>query len=57
MMANNVTYRTKCMPKFDVYQNTLEYLISPNIHLKHKTFDERVAFLINLVSGLEMPPY
>ena len=49
MMADNVTYRTKCMPKFDAYQRTLEYLTGPYIHLKYKTFDERVAFLIMMV--------
>lgn len=49
IMAENVNYRTKYMPKFDVYQSTLEYLTSTNIHLKYKTFDERVAFLILMV--------
>lgn len=49
IMVENVTYRTKCTPKFDLYQSTLEYLTSANIHLKYKTFDERVAFLILMV--------
>lgn len=49
MMAENVTFRSKQMPKFDVYQSTLEYLTNPTIHLKYRTFDERVAFLIMMV--------
>ena len=49
LMAENVTFRTIHMPKFDLYQSTLEYLTNPNIHLKYKTFDERVAFLIMMV--------
>ena len=49
MMAENVTFRSKQMPKFDVYQSALEYLTNPTIHLKYRTFDERVAFLIMMV--------
>lgn len=49
MMAEKSTFRLKQMPKFDVYQNALEYLTNPYIHLKYRTFDERVAFLIMMV--------
>lgn len=49
MMSDNVTFRSVHMPKFDVYQSALEYLTNPTIHLKYRTFDERVAFLIMMV--------
>ena len=49
MMSDNVTFRAVHMPKFDVYQSALEYLTNPTIHLKYRTFDERVAFLIMMV--------
>lgn len=49
MMSDTVTFRSVHTPKFDVYQSALEYLTNPTIHLKYRTFDERVAFLIMMV--------
>ena len=33
-------------PKLDIYIKTLAYLTSPTVHMKYKTFDERMLFLI-----------
>lgn len=33
-------------PRLDIYIKTLAYLTSPTVHMKYKTFDERMLFLI-----------
>lgn len=38
--------RRSSFQKLERYYMTLKYLISPNIHLEYKTFDEKIAFLI-----------
>lgn len=49
IIIDNNSVKARHTTKFDIYQSALEFLTGPNIHLKYKTFDERIAMLIMMV--------